>query len=97
LVRRVDKADDANCELVDWRIATVSTMAPAQAAGDGEPHVDVSHVCIPVLVNKVTIEKGQELVVHWKIIVLAKNKQKELKSQSWFDESLRVSKKKRVT
>jgi hypothetical protein len=96
LVRRVDKADDANCELVDWRIATVSTMAPAQAAGDGEPHVDVSHVCIPVLVNKVTIEKGQELVVHWKI-VLAKNKQKELKSQSWFDESLRMSKKKRVT
>ena len=96
LVRRVDKADDANCELVDWRIATVSTMAPAQAAGDGEPHVDVSHVCIPVLVNKVTLEKGQELVVHWKI-VLAKNKQKELKSQSWFDESLRVSKKKRVT
>jgi hypothetical protein len=97
LVRRVDKADDANCELVDWRIATVSTMAPAQAAGDGEPHVDVSHVCIPVLVNRVTIEKGEELVVHWKIIALAKNKQKELKSQSWFDESLRVSKKKRVT
>jgi hypothetical protein len=96
LVRRVDKADDANCELVDWRIATVSTMAPAIVAGEREPHVDVSHVCIPVLVNKVTIEKGQELVVHWKI-VLAKNKQKELKSQSWFDESLRMSKKKRVT
>ena len=51
---------------------------------------------VPVLVNKVTIERGQELVVHWKI-VLAKNKQKELKSQSWFDESLRMSKKKRVT
>ena len=96
MVRRVDKADDANCVLVDWRIATVSTMAPAIVAGDCEPHVDVSHVCIPVLVNKVTIEKGQELVVHWKI-VLAKNKQKELKSQSWFDESLRMSKKKRVT
>ena len=96
LVRRVDKADDANCELVDWRIATVSTMAPAIVAGEREPHVDVSHVCIPVLVNKVTIEKGQELVVYWKI-VHAKNKQKELKSQSWFDESLRVSKKKRVT
>ena len=96
LVRRVDKADDANCVLVDWRITTVATMAPATAAGDCEPHVDLSNVCIPVLVNKVTIAKGQELVVHWTTVV-TKNKCKEFKSQSWFDESLRLAKKKRVT
>ena len=93
LVRRVDKAEDANCVLVDWRIATVSTMATASVTGDCEPQVDLSRVCIPVLVNNVTIERGQELVVHW----VVKNTTKENKSLSWFDESVRLSKKPRTT
>ena len=96
LVRRVDKAEDANCVLVDWRIATVSTMATASETGDCEPQVDLSHVCIPVLVNSVTIERGEELVVHWAIPVV-KNKGKATKSLSWFDESARLSKKPRTT
>ena len=81
--------------LVDWRIATVSTMAPATVTGDCEPQVDLSHVCIPVLVNNVTIERGQELVVHWTTAVV-KNKTKENKSLSWFDQSVRLAKKKRT-
>ena len=96
LVRRVERAEDANCTLVDWRIAAVSTMAPASATGDSEPQVDTSHVSIPVLINNVIIERGQELVVHWTTAVV-KNKTKENKSLSWFDESLRLSKKKRTS
>ena len=77
--------------LVDWRIATVSTMAPATVTGDCEPQVDLSHESLPVLVNNVTIERGQELVVHWTTAVV-KNKTKGNKSLPWFDQSVRLAK-----
>ena len=70
-------------------------MAPTSATGDSEPQVDTSHVSIPVLVNNVIIERGQELVVHWTNPVV-KNKSKLSKSMSWFDESVRLEKKKRT-
>ena len=65
LVRRCEKAEDANCTLVDWRIAGVATMAAATAVEGSDPQVDTSHVSLPVLVNSMSIERGQELVVHW--------------------------------
>ena len=95
LVRRCDREEDANCKLVDWKVVGVSTMTAATAAVSSEPLVDASYVTIPVLVNTKDLVRGQELIVHW-LGTVPKAKPKMSKSTTWFDESSKLSKKKRI-
>ena len=69
-------------------------MTPAIAVEGSEPAVDTADVVVPVLVNNVIIEKGQEVVVHWSSSGLPKTKPKA-KTLTWFDESERLAKKRR--
>jgi hypothetical protein len=77
------------------RFQSDTSVSTLKVAGACEPQVDLSHMSIPVLVHSVTIERGAELVVHWAMPVV-KNTHKT-KSVSWFDESVRLSKKQRTT
>ena len=69
-------------------------MTAATAAEGSEPLVDASYVTIPALVKTKYVVRGQELTAHW-LGTVPKAKPKMSKSMTWFDESSKLSKKKR--
>ena len=78
-VKRVSSTDAASCHFQNCLARMLSTFAPEQAEASSD-NFDIS---IPVLVNKVALVAGQELVVDWTPTSKSSPAQKVSKNLTW--------------
>ncbi len=90
-MRRTETESSANCVLE--RVSTLVTLT-STCESWGEPVVDTVSVDVPIITNKVPIDKGTELLVFWparrKTAVAANPK---YKVQTWASQAAQASKK----